>query len=161
MGYEFLDYNRQLKEIKAVHDKKKDLHGAEYLSGFSKDDKLQAVCTLVIYYGKAPWTGPTRLSEMLDLSELPEAVRNMVADYPIHIIDARRFTDSEKLETEEGDFDMCKAMDDLIKRGEERGEMKIIKLIQCMVADGASNLIPKIAEEADFCEKMFAKYDIG
>lgn len=56
---------------------------------------------------------------------------------------------------------MCKAMDDLIKRGEERGEMKMIKLIQCMVADGALNLIPRIAEEADFCEKMFAKYDIG
>ena len=219
MGYEFLDYNRQLKEIKAVHDKKKDLHGAEYLSGFSKGDKLRAVCTLVIYYGKDPWTGPTRLSEMLDLSELPEAVRNMVADYPIHIIDARRFKDSEKLETdarlffgmiqrddnadewakyveenreafqnistdtydaiatytrtgkfldnkhkymsEEGDVDMCKAMDDLIKRGEESGKMKIIKLIQCMAADGLSNLIPKIAEETDFCEKMFAKYDIG
>ena len=219
MGYEFLDYNRQLKEIKAVHDKKKDLHGAEYLSGFSKGDKLRAVCTLVIYYGKDPWTGPTRLSEMLDLSELPEAVRNMVADYPIHIIDARRFKDSEKLETdarlffgmiqrddnadewakyveenreafqnistdtydaiatytrtgkfldnkhkymsEEGDVDMCKAMDDLIKRGEESGKMKIIKLIQCMAADGLSNLIPKIAEETDFCEKLFAKYDIG
>ena len=219
MGYEFLDYNRQLKEIKAVHDKKKDLHGAEYLSGFSKGDKLHAVCTLVIYYGKNPWTGPTRLSEMLDLSELPEAARNMVVDYPIHIIDARRFKDSEKLETdarlffgmiqrdenadewakyveenreafqnistdtydaiatftrtgkfldnkhkymsEEGDVDMCKAMDDLIKRGEESGKMKIIKLIQCMAADGLSNLIPKIAEETDFCEKMFAKYDIG
>ena len=185
----------------------------------------------MIYYGKNPWTGPTRLTDMLDLSELPEAVRNMVADYPIHIIDARRFKDSEKLETdarlffgmiqrdenadewakyvednkeafknmstdtydaiatftktgkfldnkhkyisEEGDVDMCKAMDDLIKRGEERGEkrgekrgeesgkMKMIKLIQCMVADGASNLIPRIAEETDFCEKMFAKYDIG
>lgn len=226
MGYEFLDYNRQLKEIKAVHEKKKDLHGAEYLSGFSKNDKLQAVCTLVIYYGKEPWSGPTRLSDMLDFSELPEAVRNTVADYPIHIIDARRFKDSEKLETdarlffgmiqrdenadewskyveenqeafrnissdtydaiatftktgkfldnkqkymsEEGDVDMCKAMDDLIKRGEKRGKIlgeesgkiKMIKLIQCMVADGASDLIPRIAEESDFCEKMFAKYDI-
>lgn len=56
---------------------------------------------------------------------------------------------------------MCKAMDDLIKRGEESGRIKIVKLIQCMVADGASDLIPRIAEEADFCEKMFAKYNIG
>lgn len=218
MGYEFLDYNRQLKEIKAAHEKKKDLHGAEYLSGFSRDDKLQPVCTLVIYYGKEPWTGPTSLSEMLDLDELPEAVKNMVADYPIHIIEARRFKDSEKLETDarlffgmiqrdenadelakyveenkdafqnissdtydaiatftktgkfldnkdkylgkEGDVDMCKAMDDLIKRGEERGENKMIKLIQCMVADGSSDLIPRIAEETDFCKKMYAKYGI-
>lgn len=54
----------------------------------------------MIYYGKEPWSGPTRLSEMLDFSELPATVRNMVADYPIHIIDARRFKDSEKLETD-------------------------------------------------------------
>ena len=78
--------------------------------------------------------------------------------------------------SEEGDVDMCKAMDDLIKSGEERGEqrgeqrgiilgeesgkIKMIKLIQCMVADGALNLIPQITEKSDFCEKMFAKYDI-
>lgn len=218
MGYEFMDYNRQLKEIKAIHEKKRDLHGAEYLSGFSKDDKLQAVCTLVIYYGKDPWTGPNRLSDMLDYSELPEEVQNMIVDYPIHIIDARRFADSEKLETDarlffgmlqrdeqadewskyveqnteafrnissdtydaiatftktgkfldnkekyisqEGDVDMCKAMDDLIKRGEQRGEMKVIKLIQCMTKDGMVDCIPRIATEPKFCDEMFAKYDI-
>ena len=222
MGYEFLDYNRQLKEIKAVHEKKKDLYGAEYISGFSKDDKLRPVCTLVIYYGQEPWVGPTKLSDMMDFSELPDTMRNMVADYPIHIIDARRFADSEKLETdarlffgmiqrdenadewekyveenkeafqnmstetydaiatftktgrflenkekyldEDGDVDMCKAMDDLIKRGEERGEKKgelrIVKLIECMTADGMLNSIPQIATDSDFCQRMFAKYEI-
>lgn len=100
MGYEFMNYNKQLKEIKAYHDKKKDLTGIELLSGISREEKLQAVCTLVIYYGKEPWTGPTRLSEMLDFGDLPEEVRNVVADYPIHVLDVRRFEDSEKLETE-------------------------------------------------------------
>ncbi len=74
----------------------------------------------------------------------------------------------DKYLDEEGDIDMCKAMDDLIKRGEERGEQRgeqrgenrMIKLIQCMVADGATDLIPRIAEEADFCKKMYAKYGI-
>lgn len=234
MGYEFMDYNRQLKEIKAVHEKKKDLYGAEYISGFSKDDKLQPICTLVIYYGKEPWKGPTKLSDMMDFSKLPETVRNMVADHPIHIIDARRFEDSEKLETDarlffgmiqrdenadewekyveenkeafqnissdtydaiatftktgrflenkekyldvEGDVDMCKAMDDLIKRGEERGEkrgekrgeergkkmgeLRIVKLIECMTADGMLNSIPQIATDSDFCQRMFEKYEI-
>jgi len=100
MGYEFMNYNKQLKEIKAYHDKKKDLTGIELLSGISREEKLQAVCTLVIYYGKEPWTGPTRLSEMLDFGDLPEEVRSVVADYPIHVLDVRRFEDSEKLETE-------------------------------------------------------------
>ena len=66
--------------------------------------------------------------------------------------------------SEEGDVDMCKAMDDLIKRGEERGkesgEMKMKTLIRRMAADGAMDLIPRIAEESDFCEKMYVKYDI-
>jgi len=100
MGYEFMNYNKQLKEIKASHDKKKDLSGIELLSGISREEKLQAVCTLVIYYGKEPWTGPTRLSEMMDFGDLPEEVRNVVADYPIHVLDVRRFEDSEKLESE-------------------------------------------------------------
>lgn len=37
---------------------------------------------------------------MLDFGDLPEEVRNVVADYPIHVLDVRRFEDSEKLETE-------------------------------------------------------------
>lgn len=214
MGYEFMDYNRQLKDIRAIHEKKKDLYGAEYLSGFSKEDKLQPVCTLVIYYGKEPWTGPKRLSDMLDFKELPETVKGVVADYPIHIVDARRFENSEQLETdarllfgvlkrdedkdewiryveenkqsfqhissdtyhaiatftkagkllgneqnyisEEGDVDMCKALDDLIKDGEQR----IKKLIECLVADGLSDAIPRIASEPDFCDEMLVKYNI-
>lgn len=100
MGYEFMDYSRQLRELRAIHDKKKDLHGAEYLSGMSADDKLKPVCTLVIYYGKEPWTGPTCLADMLDFREIPDEIRDIISNYPIHIIDARRFTDSEELESE-------------------------------------------------------------
>lgn len=100
MGYEFMNYNKQLKEIKTSHGKKKDLTGIELLSGISREEKLQAVCTLVIYYGKEPWSGPTRLSEMLDFEDLPDEVRNVIADYPIHVLDVRRFEDSEKLESE-------------------------------------------------------------
>ena len=37
---------------------------------------------------------------MLDFSEIPEVIRDIIANYPIHVIDARRFEDSEQLETE-------------------------------------------------------------
>ena len=218
MGYEFMNYNKQLKEIKAIHDKKKDLTGIEYLSGISREEKLQPVCTLIIYYGKEPWSGPTRLSEMLDFSDLPEEVRNVVADYPIHVLDVRRFKDSEKLETEarlffgmlqrdedtdkcieyweenreafqnisddtydaiatftrsekllencqvytneEGGIDMCKAFEGLILQGEERGEQKMMQLIQCMTADGELESIPRIASEPEFYKEMLEKYQI-
>lgn len=100
MGYDFMGYDKQWKEIKKRHRKAKDLEGAEYLSGFSKNDKLAPICTLVLYYGEEPWNGPTKLSELLDFSGLPEAVREAIVDYPIHVIDIRRFEDSEKLETD-------------------------------------------------------------
>lgn len=218
MGYEFMNYNKQLKEIKAIHDKKKDLSGIEFLSGISREEKLQPVCTLVIYYGQEPWSGPTRLSEMLDFGDLPEEVRNVVADYPIHVLDVRRFKDSEKLETEarlffgimqrdedkegcteyieankdafknigddtydaiatftrsekllankqeyineEGGVDMCKAFEDMILDGVERGEQKMMKLIQCMSADGDLDSIPRIATETEFYKEMLEKYQI-
>lgn len=227
MGYEFMNYNKQLKKIKASHDKKKDLTSIELLSGISREERLQPICTLVICYGKEPWTGPTRLSEMLDFGDLPEEVRNVVADYPIHVLDVRRFEDSEKLESEarllfgilqrdedtemcveyweenkeafqnlsddtyeaivtftnsgqlledkkanmneEGGVDMCKAFEGMIlkgeergkKLGEERGEKKMMRLIQCMTEDGALESIPRIASEPSFYQEMLQKYHIG
>lgn len=100
MGYDFMSYDKQWKEIKKQHEKAKDLKGAEYLSGFSKTDKLAPMCTLVLYYGEKPWDGPTRLSELLDFTDVPESVKEVIADYPIHVIDVRRFTESEKLESD-------------------------------------------------------------
>lgn len=100
MGYDFLSYDKQLKEIRDKHRKDKDLCDAEFISGFSKEDKLSPICTLVIYYGKEPWTGPTKLSEILNFENIPEEIQQVVADYPIHIVDVRRFNDSESLETD-------------------------------------------------------------
>ena len=100
MGYEFLGYDKQLKDIRREHERKKDLAEGEYIAGFSKDDKLNPICTLVIYYGQEPWEGPAKLSDILNFEKLPEEVRKLVVDYPIHVIDARRFADSEQLVTD-------------------------------------------------------------
>ena len=100
MGYDYLGYDKQLRKLKAKHRKERDLSGAEFISGFSRTDKLLPICTLVIYSGEEPWIGPTRLSDILDLNDLPEEMRRVVADYPIHVVDMRRFKDSEKLQTD-------------------------------------------------------------
>lgn len=100
MGYDYLRYEGQLQEIRREHKKKKDLKGAEYISGFSAKDKVKPVFTLVLYYGKDPWLGPKSLSEMTDWEEIPEEIRRLVADYPLYVLDIRRFKDVEKLETD-------------------------------------------------------------
>ena len=48
-------YDRQWREIRKEHAEKKDVAGAEYLSGFSKNDRLVPVITIVVYLGKDEW----------------------------------------------------------------------------------------------------------
>ena len=63
------------------------LTAGEYLSRFSKADRLQPVITLILYCGEKEWDGARRLHELLDLERLPDSVKPYVADYPIHILD--------------------------------------------------------------------------
>ena len=66
---------------------RQSLTADEYLSRFSKADRLQPVITLVLYCGEKEWDGARRLHELLDLDKLPSSIRGYVADYPIHILD--------------------------------------------------------------------------
>lgn len=100
MGYDFLNYDEQLRKIKKVHRRKKDLRDAEFLSGFSKEDKLNPIFTQILYYGLEPWDGPENLSSLLDWSSVPQELRDKVADYPAHVLDVRRFEESETLKTD-------------------------------------------------------------
>lgn len=73
---EGLTYHRRLEEIQKTHHEKKDLKtGAEFLGGFSKEDRVPAVVSLVIYYGRKPWDGATDLYDLLDMSGIPEEMR--------------------------------------------------------------------------------------
>ena len=93
---EGLTYHRRLEEIQKTHHEKKDLKtGAEFLGGFSKEDRVPAVVSLVIYYGRKPWDGATDLYELLDMSGIPEEMKSLVNHYPIHILDVYRFEHTE------------------------------------------------------------------
>ncbi len=83
MDAEAAIYQKQWKKKQAEHKKKKDLEGAEFLSGFAKEDKLIPTLTLVLYFGPNPWDGPKNLKDMMLLDGLPECVRDMIVDYPI------------------------------------------------------------------------------
>lgn len=100
MGYDFLTYDSQLKKIAKIHKREKDLSGAEYVSGFSRNDRLHPVITVLIYYGKEPWDGPNSLFDIIDWESVPDEIREIVVDYPLHIVDVRRFENTEELETD-------------------------------------------------------------
>ena len=101
MGYDFLGYDRQVKRIERRHRKHKDLRGnAEFLSGYTSADLLSPVVTTVLYYGDEPWNGPRCLKDMMCLEDFPERFRNLVGDYPLHVIDVKRFVHSELFQTD-------------------------------------------------------------
>ena len=84
-----------------------------------------------------------------------------------------KLLENKDIYEEEGEcVDMCKAMDDLMARSEERGmklgeergkelgKTEMFQLIQCMTADGLADMIPRIAEEPTFYLEMIRKYQI-
>ena len=58
MNAESTPYHQQWRRAAPRHRQQKDLQGAEYVSGFSKEGKLTPVITIVIYWGKEPWDVP-------------------------------------------------------------------------------------------------------
>lgn len=85
--YDMLQYEKQISEVAAKHKRNKDFKGrsgAEYLSGFLKEDKLTPVITVVILFSPDEWDGPKSLYEMMDIKD--EKVKKLVQDYRINLI---------------------------------------------------------------------------
>lgn len=87
MDSDTLSYLQQKKAISKGHMERKDLEREEYLSRFSRADRLLPVATLVLYCGEQPWDGAECLHEMLDFGKLPEQFKTYVENYAIHILD--------------------------------------------------------------------------
>ena len=91
---------RQWSVIRREHKRKKDLRGAEYLSGFGREDHLVPVLSVGTVFRRAGMDGPLCLKEMMDLNTLPEEVREKIADYSVHLIDVRRYPHAERFRTD-------------------------------------------------------------
>ena len=100
MNEEAAEYHAQWRKIAAKHKREKDLYKDEFLSGFSKNDRLNAVISIVLYFGKEPWDGPMNLKEMMDLNEIPSELHEYVTDYPIHILEVHKFDDIQNFRTD-------------------------------------------------------------
>ena len=101
MGYDFIGYDMQLKKIGKKHRLKKELRETRaFLSGILPTDKLEPVITIVLYFGEEEWTGPRCLHDMLALQDFPEALREYVNDYRLHIFEVNRFEHLEYFQTD-------------------------------------------------------------
>lgn len=91
MVYDSLEYAAQIdkaaksrREAAKTDDSHKKQTSGEYLSGFSRKDKLLPVITLVVYFGANKWDAPICLHDMLAVKD-PE-ILSFVPDYKINLI---------------------------------------------------------------------------
>ncbi len=117
MIYDAINYGNQVKEAAKRHKADKVLKTkGEFLSGFSKEDRLTPIVTLTVYWGTAPWDGPRSLHEMLVPNIL--SLENYVADYHLNLIAPYEITDFEKFRTSLG------AVLELIKYADDEKKME-------------------------------------
>lgn len=101
MIYDALNYGKQVSDTAKKHRKKNDLKGSgEFLSGFTKDDKLKPLITLTIYFGSEDWDAPRSLKEMFE--ETDESILRFVEDYKLHLIIPNEIQDFSKFTTDFG-----------------------------------------------------------
>ena len=87
MLYDVLKYESQRVRLEREHREKKDLRGAEYVSGIAKNDRLIPVITLTVYWGKEPWDGAKSLYEMLDIPPVLSQYKDIINDYRMNLLE--------------------------------------------------------------------------
>lgn len=115
MSYDVSRYGKQVSAIKnsikasSKGEFKKDeeyigkqekLSSGEYMYSFKKDSKLRPIVTIVLYYGKQEYNGATDLHGIIDFTDVPEHLKNMVNNYKVNLIDIRRCESFDMLHTD-------------------------------------------------------------
>ena len=95
MVYDALQYDRQVKAAAQKHRRGKDTPASgEFLSGFTKEDRLIPVITLVVYFGADRWDAPRSVRQMFDQT-YDERLLSFVQDYRINLIEPAALSDDE------------------------------------------------------------------
>jgi hypothetical protein len=111
--YDALNYGSQVSETARKHRADKDTESdAEFLSGFTKEDKLTPVITLTIYWGAEEWDAPRSLQEMFSESDRKEFSK-FLPDYKLNLIVPNEIDDFNLFSTELGNvLEVIKASND-------------------------------------------------
>ena len=98
MFYDVMAYGNQVKETAKKHRREKDIATSdEFLSGFTKEDKLIPVITITVYLGIKEWDGPRKLSDMF--GDVDEELLPFIPDYRINLLAPREITDFTRFRT--------------------------------------------------------------
>lgn len=102
MLYDALNYADQVsKTSKQLRLKKTKPSRSEFLSGFTRNDKLKPVITIVINWSQDRWDGPIRLSDMIDNHD--PRLSPFINDYELKLIDPHAITNFNSFHSQLGD----------------------------------------------------------
>lgn len=104
MNYESVQYDKQYRNIRKEHRRKKDLRPPEYLSGFSGSDRLMPVITISVYLGEEKWSGFTNLSKMAGFHTMPAEVKDrllpLCSDFHVNLLDIHEIATCDVFRTD-------------------------------------------------------------
>ena len=93
--YDAINYYAQVQEISRNHKETGDLKdSAEFMSGFTKSDKLLPIITLCICFDKAKWDAPKSLHEMF--GKIDPRLTPYINDYKLNLITPDEIKDFTK-----------------------------------------------------------------
>lgn len=98
MLYNALSYYEQVEKIAAYNRENGKCVANNFLSGYTKDDKLMPVITVTLYWGAETWDAPTTLREML--SETDEIISALVDDVDCNLFSIMDVEKLPKYQTE-------------------------------------------------------------
>ena len=99
---DFINYARQMQRIRDRHNAEwrtpegnrhvpEGVSAGEYLGRFLKTDRLERCETLVLYWGKEPWDGPMKFSDLFK----GDAKAVCTVQLEMNLLDVCRMTDEE------------------------------------------------------------------
>ncbi|MBD5520507.1 MAG: hypothetical protein HDR03_04680 [Lachnospiraceae bacterium] len=128
LSYDTGEYEKQAAKIR--REVRRGIKGnthikarpGEYLYGFLKKSRLKPVVTFILYSGIEEWDGPQSLHDMIDFTDIPETLRNMVSDYRINLIEIRKLKDTSMFKTD------VRQVFDFIRLSEDK--TALVKLVE-------------------------------
>ncbi len=101
--YDAIRYAKQVEKTSTANRKGKTrkASGAEFLSGWTKEDKLLPIITITVYFGSDEWDGPLSIHAMFE-DTVDKSILRIVPDYGIHLLDPHKVTDWNSFQSDIG-----------------------------------------------------------
>lgn len=111
--YDTLEYLKQAKKIEKYHINQKDVVGKEYLSKFTKEDRLIPTITLIFYTGIEEWDAATDLKQLFVESDIFVKMLPYMGNWPLNVISVYDVGDTAKYQGKlKNLFDVLKYVND-------------------------------------------------